>query len=203
MGRQGIYVDSWTEHQYNISYYSNISHDNGLINGNGGFAISSEEGGTLQNVSFYNNIAYNNRGNGFIVTSWGSNSHRIDNVSLVNNTAYNNGQEGFLVQNDAATNILIRNNISYNNAGGSVVIISGSVMQDHNLISDPKFENAEKANFHLRPDSPAIDTGSAIGAPALDFEGNTRPAGSGYDIGAYEFGSDLRPSPPTNLRVIQ
>jgi len=203
MGRQGIYVDSWTEYQYNISYYSNVSHNNGLINGNGGFAISSEEGGMLQNVSFYNNIAYNNLGNGLIVTSWGSNSHRIDNVSLVNNTVYNNGQEGFLVQNDESTNILLRNNISYNNAGGDIVVIAGSVIQDHNLTSDPRFESAGEANFHLRPDSPAIDTGSAIGAPAVDFEGNTRPAGSGYDIGAYEFGSALTPSPPTNLRVVQ
>lgn len=42
------------------------------------------------------------------------------------------------------------------------------------------------ADFRLRPGSPALDTGTAAGAPASDVEGNPRPVGTGYDVGAYE-----------------
>jgi hypothetical protein len=205
MGRQGIYVDSWTEYQYNITYFNNVSHDNGLINGNGGFAISAEEGGMLQNVSFYNNLSYNNEGHGFIVTSWGSNSHRIDNVTIVNNTVYNNGQEGITIDNSEATNVLIRNNIAYRDAGGSIVVRSaGSVTQDHNLTFDPKFVNAASGDFRLQAGSPAIDAGSSNAAPLVDFSGRPRPVGTAFDIGAYEFApSTAPPAAPTAIRVKQ
>ena len=42
-------------------------------------------------------------------------------------------------------------------------------------------------DFHLKPGSPAIDRGSPIDAPNYDFEGDPRPAGSGYDIGMDEY----------------
>jgi hypothetical protein len=39
----------------------------------------------------------------------------------------------------------------------------------------------------LLPGSPAIDAGSAVGAPATDQRGVARPQGPGVDIGAFEF----------------
>ena len=39
----------------------------------------------------------------------------------------------------------------------------------------------------LRVGSPAIDTGSAVGAPAADQRGIRRPQGAGVDIGAFEY----------------
>ena len=45
---------------------------------------------------------------------------------------------------------------------------------------------APGTDFHLLPTSPAVDAGSAAGAPSTDLEGAPRPAGAGYDIGAYE-----------------
>jgi hypothetical protein len=41
-------------------------------------------------------------------------------------------------------------------------------------------------DFHLSPTSPALDAGTASGAPAEDLDGDPRPVGAGYDIGAYE-----------------
>ena len=41
------------------------------------------------------------------------------------------------------------------------------------------------------PSSPAIDHGIATNAPSQDFEGNPRPVGSGYDIGAFEYQMDV------------
>jgi hypothetical protein len=50
---------------------------------------------------------------------------------------------------------------------------------------DPAFMNAGAADFHLLPASAAIDHGTATAA-ATDFDGNPRPQGGAFDIGAYE-----------------
>ena len=47
------------------------------------------------------------------------------------------------------------------------------------------------ADFHLLDDSPAIDQGSPDLAPSFDFDGNPRPQGLGFDIGAFELGGPL------------
>lgn len=54
-----------------------------------------------------------------------------------------------------------------------------------NLFVDPAAND-----YHLKAGSPAIDHGSALSDVLTDLEGNPRPAGAGYDIGAYE----LQPS---------
>ncbi len=41
--------------------------------------------------------------------------------------------------------------------------------------------------FQLRSDSQAIDSGSSVHAPTVDFQGNPRPSGKAVDVGAYEF----------------
>ena len=55
-----------------------------------------------------------------------------------------------------------------------------------NISADPKYV-AYSSNLHLSSSSPCIDRGTAEGAPATDGDGNVRPAGAGFDIGAYEF----------------
>jgi hypothetical protein len=46
--------------------------------------------------------------------------------------------------------------------------------------------DAAKADFHLQPDSPAINAGSEKLAPADDLDGFPRPYGPAFDIGACE-----------------
>ena len=55
------------------------------------------------------------------------------------------------------------------------------------VVGDPLFVNPSLVDFHLKPDSPAIDKGAPIDAPGYDLEGDPRPAGSGYDIGIDEY----------------
>jgi len=42
------------------------------------------------------------------------------------------------------------------------------------------------SDFHLAPGGPAVDAGSAAGAPPADLDGAPRPVGAGVDVGAYE-----------------
>jgi hypothetical protein len=66
----------------------------------------------------------------------------------------------------------------------------------HSLVATPAqlFVNPAAFNFHLSATSLAIDAGTASLAPAVDLEGNMRPAGAAHDIGAYERGG----APPAN-----
>ena len=43
------------------------------------------------------------------------------------------------------------------------------------------------SRVHLKAGSPCIDTGTCMGAPTTDFEGDPRPSGAGCDMGADEF----------------
>ncbi|KYK26816.1 hypothetical protein AYK26_04485 [Euryarchaeota archaeon SM23-78] len=56
----------------------------------------------------------------------------------------------------------------------------------HSIITDPLFVNPDKGDFHLKPGSPAIDTGVDVWF-STDFEGNPVPQGSRPDIGALEY----------------
>lgn len=56
-----------------------------------------------------------------------------------------------------------------------------------NISVNPHFVNSELGDFHLQISSPCIDAGTENNAPYFDFDGITRPQGSAFDIGAFEF----------------
>jgi parallel beta-helix repeat protein len=55
-----------------------------------------------------------------------------------------------------------------------------------NINADPLFLDAGNLDFHLTKLSPCIDAGDQQDAPPDDFDGNARPRGSGFDMGAHE-----------------
>ncbi len=64
-----------------------------------------------------------------------------------------------------------------------------SQLGDGNIYGDPMFVRTgfgSEGDYHLQSGSPAIDSGSSQDAPSIDLDGNSRPQGGGYDIGAYE-----------------
>jgi hypothetical protein len=137
----------------------------------------------------------------------------VRNVHFINNTAYNAGTNvggGFRVNHATATGIIFRNNIAWGNNDYDIRGESGTVV-DNNLCaeafcqirSDPQFENVASRNLRLRATSPALDAGSTVLAPALDILGVARPQGAGIDLGAYEreVPDTTAPGPPTNVSV--
>ncbi|HEX4453043.1 MAG TPA: choice-of-anchor Q domain-containing protein [Kofleriaceae bacterium] len=74
--------------------------------------------------------------------------------------------------------------------------ISGTCQAIHSTIAgptavtgatniDPMFANPLQSDYHLAAGSPAID--QVQSGPSDDFEGDSRPQGSSYDIGADEY----------------
>jgi hypothetical protein len=65
--------------------------------------------------------------------------------------------------------------------GGDGTIIIGTP----NYWGDPAFVDADTRDYHIRPDSAAIDAGVNAGV-TVDIDGDPRPLCGGYDIGADE-----------------
>jgi hypothetical protein len=57
------------------------------------------------------------------------------------------------------------------------------------IAANPLFIDEPGRDFQIGSSSPCIDTGTTIGTVTVDFNSNARPAGGGYDMGAYETGS--------------
>lgn len=71
--------------------------------------------------------------------------------------------------------------VTYSNVNGTNVWEG-----EGNINADPMFLDAENGDFHLTKFSPCIDAGVEDDAPADDFDGCSRPRGSGFDMGAFE-----------------
>jgi parallel beta-helix repeat protein len=188
---------------YGIQFYSascpcvsdsvirnNIFRNNGSA-AYGGSGISV--GGSNNQV--FNNIVYGNHDSGIRIQYAGAR-----NIQVFNNTVYNNGDYGIYNVNGSSS--VIKNNIVWSNKSGTIVSLSGDTLSN-NLFTNPSFVNLSGNDFHLTAGSPAIDAGTPITTLTTGFDGEVRPQGLGYDIGAYEYGTaSAKPAAPKGLRVL-
>lgn len=65
--------------------------------------------------------------------------------------------------------------------------IRGGYTGEGNIGANPLFVDSANGDYHLQPGSPCIDAGITIPTVTDDIEGNPRPFGVGYDMGAYEY----------------
>jgi hypothetical protein len=142
--------------------------------------------------SIYNNV--------FIGMYQGINLWNTEAQALVyHNTFYNIGDSG--VRGNVAS-LEARNNIFALDTGAKALNVN-NVTASHNLflrqaqvtgsnavVGDPKFVNPADHDFHLQPESPAIDAGIVVPGIDRDAEDHTRIGLP--DIGAYEFQPALR-----------
>lgn len=168
---------------YGIEVFNNLLH--GRSNG---VAIATEDGSVTENVRVYNNIAYDTT-IGFRLARYsdGGTLPKKD-IFFINNVAFGN-EDGLTLSDQPMENVVVRNNIVVGNSNEQIKGTSyPGVTADHNIVTGDPFVDSVAKDFHLKASaSDAIDAGSSLLAPRFDFENNVRPAGVGYDIGAYEF----------------
>jgi len=204
--RIGLYTDSWNAHTYNIVFDGNVVHDCT----NFGMAIASELGGLIEHVTFMNNIIYHNFDGGMAVGGWTAEgqtvaSNPIRHINIINNTIYDNrNSDGLYIANPDVKDIKVYNNIIGKNGDSQINIentplsevslnanlvegITGHYGEKNQIVANPLFVDAKNGDFHLKANSPAINSGISNSVTIHDFDGNKRPKDAILDIGAYEF----------------
>ena len=185
-------------------------HDNLLIGSElNNIVLGGSDGATdvLGTVYVYNNL----------IIGAGDPGLRVNDpngtVSIQHNVLYNNGTPGFAgshaqvyIERAGTGKITFQDNIVYAGPDQTYFLIEAAVgtaaiNASHNLVynagacpawdadcvnADPLFVNLSSGDFRLPASSPAINAGVAT-TITRDYVGTSRPQGSGYDIGAYEY----------------
>lgn len=197
-GAGGGMYEAGTATLTNVVFHGNTAGQGGGLFDDGNF-------GTLTNVIFDDNYAYFSGGGIYWIDSnLGNNSLSLTNADFYGNTAL--GQGGAIYADD--TGVVLTNAIVWNNSapagpefylgadGGPTATISatysdieGGFTGAGNISADPLFVNPADENFQLQPGSPAIESGTDVGAPSFDIVGDPRltPDAGPVDMGAYEF----------------
>jgi len=174
-------------------------------NDQSGSTLTAYTGRTL----IVNNVIFNNGSAAIEVFD-------SDHVDVVNNSTFGNvlstpvSGRGEMSINEA-NDVNVVNNIFYSSSGQNPIAILSSCpscMIDynlyfggsnspasspgaHDLIADPLYLNPAPSmlplvNLQVSSSSPAVGSGTSYLAPTVDFAGNPRPSGNGYDRGAYQ-----------------
>ncbi len=105
------------------------------------------------------------------------------NATIRNNILYDNYHFNIKILGSSQTGLNAGYNLVYRSDGQPPL---GSPMPDDLWNVNPLFVDATNNDFHLQVWSPAIDSGIILAEVNDDFDGNPRPLGEGFDIGAYE-----------------
>ena len=164
-----------------------------------GFGLNSRGnvGGTIQNNMIYH---ADNRGQ---FADTGISIHNSPDTKILNNTIFMEHGYPHAIEYrfSGTTNAIITNNLT-NKAISSQN--GGSATETSNIENAQAnwFVNVAGGDLHLSGDiAQVVDQGQSISGLNSDFDGDARPQGSGFDIGADELssGASVRPMPPTDL----
>ncbi len=148
-----------------------------------------------------NIIAHNNNGG---IRMWENTRYGL----IANNTiVFNTGTEGGIrlaygnITPTLVNNIVVSNTygirahanasgtLDYNDVWGNTTLdydLPGALGPgNHDLQSDPLLAAPDRDDYHLRASSPCVDAGTIVPI-ATDMDGDPRPLGAGYDLGADE-----------------
>jgi hypothetical protein len=165
---------------------NNVIADNTALMDGGGLVILQVSYDLPAHASLIHNTIARNRagdGTGILVGYWeeGDVTVALTNTALVSHTV------GISVS--AGNTVTLQGTLWGSGAwangmdwGGDGTILTGTV----NVWGDPAFVDPAAGDYHIGPGSAAIDAGVDAGV-LVDMDGEFRPAGRGYDIGADEY----------------
>ncbi len=178
--------------------YNNLIYNNHSAQG---IALFQQDGAIVTNgAKIYNNT--------IIVPSDGRWGILVQNGANINTEIYNNiiiNQHAWrgCISVEATSQFtsdynILNDKMSANGDGSSITLSAWQALgfDNHSLLADAItsiFVNAGANNFQLAANSQAIDSGTNLVSTVVtdDFNQSTRPSGTGYDIGAFEFDATL------------
>ncbi|MFC4776942.1 choice-of-anchor Q domain-containing protein [Paenibacillus sp. GCM10023252] len=205
-------IDSNTSYKtfiYNNKVYDNITNykwvdENKYSDGNGIAIDTNVENNYVGKTLINNNLVYENGGAGI-------NIFKSKEVTVSYNTTYANSKSPYLnwgeIGAGGSSNVYVANNIFYSNnetvnsaddfTGGTMptvkfdhnIFFNGAVKVTgwNNIVADPLFVNLAARDFHLKSNSPAVNSGDNNMGTGTDYDGISRPVANIVDRGAYEY----------------
>ena len=168
-------------------YISNANNlvTNNIVSGVAAVAIQQWHGATASTI--VNNTTFHNAAGILLgqgdagATSTGSANNYVANNIVYDNTTYGIYEAGKLGTNNRYVNNLVaRSNLAWRVKGN----VSGTVSSEPLMVN---YQPNGSGDYRLLSSSPAIDRGTSVKAPTIDYAGVARPRGAAIDIGAYEY----------------
>jgi hypothetical protein len=157
---------------------------------NTGFGIHTWH--AAQYVTISGNTVFDNGKSGIIVGAGDSpGGVTADYFVVTDNVLVHNREYGIIEYGTTGPHNRYIDNLAFSNVAGATSLMAG-VTEMGTLTSDPLFVSYQpdgSGDYHLAAGSPAIDSGTMEGAPAIDFDGAPRPSGADFDRGAFERGA--------------
>ena len=162
------------------------------------YGVASEPGtsdnpnapGPPSDVTIQNNVVYN-------IDKTGIRNRQGINHSIVNNTVVNsnldNSSEHANIKIDRPTRITVNKNNLTAGSGGLDNSFGGQGNLYFSNTNAAGFINPGADNYRITVSSPARDAGVAISSVNKDIDGDFRPQGAAYDVGADEFSGPTSP----------
>lgn len=174
----------------NLIIRNNAIYNNNRLSSSpmGGIHVQGSSSTPISSTQIFNNLVYRNGTS----TSGHANGIKIadytNGTKVWNNTVYGNKTYGLFIGVNATTSkTVVQNNVSYGNSYGNYYNGGSSTTYTNNLTTDPKFVSPSSNNFQLQSTSPAINKGAILSGVPNDYRNYSRPRGSSYDIGGYEY----------------
>lgn len=220
-------MQTW-ENVYNVRFEENIFH-NPNPTGSNRILMLENQLSPVRDITWVNNIfIFSDDSSSFLNLNRKSGQDTISNMVVVNNTFYSpNGPRDKAASFQNITNATFRNNNLINATDGSDYVevsggatatvsnnsiynttggLSGSGYPGDIWMQNPQVVSISAMDFHLTSSSPLVNSGISHTYSNRDYDGNSRPQGTAYDIGAYEFvtgGPTNPPSTTTPTPVVQ
>ena len=188
-----IYLPGYKDAQANCHGFmledcSGITIRNNIVITHGG---TNTGGGNVDHVKILNNTFIGNLS--YLRSNYpvGISLQNCPNSTIKNNIVYDQADWAIYLAGTTYTGLDIGNNCTYNSDGS----IPLGAPYPHDLWGiDPLFVNANNYDFHLKMGSPCIDAGATLSDVWDDYDNYSRPSGTAFDFGAFEYQGGSAPT---------